>query len=333
MVRARREPPAPPAGTAGRVQAPPLAPGDGVALFSPSSHSGRDGAAQFEHAQAILESWGLRPRALPAEQARHLYLAGSDAERAAEFQRLYCDAGIKGLFATRGGYGAARMLPHLDGTRIAAAGPKAVVGMSDVVALFAYLDTVAGVGAVHGPCLAAPGSVSSPQEAENLRDLQELLFRPESPATHPCALLHSGTGARRQGGGTAAGRLVGGNLAVLTSLLGTPWALETEGCLLFLEDVNEQPYRIDRLLTQLRQAGRLDGVAGVIFGHLRDCDSEPPGLLRDVLRDVFRAAPYPVATGLVAGHGERNRALPLGRLARLAWDAEGEGAAARLVLD
>ncbi len=326
MVRGRRDSPLA-AGATSLQQPPPLARGDAVALFSPSSHSGRNGSASFEHAQAILRGWGLEPRALPDAQPRHLYLAGTDARRAEEFQRLYCDPAIAALFATRGGYGAARMLPHLDAARIAAAPPKAVVGMSDVVALFAYLDAVAGVGAVHGPCLAASGSTGSPHEAENLSDLQALLFQPGRPTAHPCTVLHSGAGARE-----ATGRLVGGGLAVLASLCGTPWALRTEGCILFLEDVNEKPYRVDRYLTQFRAAGRLDGVAAVVFGHLQDCDSEPPGLLADVLRDLFGNAAYPVATGLLAGHGARNRALPLGRLARLQWDGTGAGAPAMLTL-
>ena len=220
------------------------------------------------------------------------------------------------------------MLPHLDAARIAAAPPKAVVGMSDVVALFAYLDAVAGVGAVHGPCLAAPSAMASPHEAENLSDLQALLFQPERPTALACTLLHAAAGA-----GEAAGRLVGGNLAVLASLLGSPWALRTQGCLLFLEDVNEPPYRVDRYLTQFRAAGRLDGVAGIVFGHLQNCDGDPPGLLADVLCDLFADAPYPVATGLLAGHGDRNRALPLGRQARLQWDAAAAGTPALLTLD
>jgi muramoyltetrapeptide carboxypeptidase len=326
MVTARAASPGA-AGSRPLAQPPALAPGDAVALFSPSSHLGRKGPPHLDDAQAILSGWGLAPRPLPQPQRRHLYLAGTDEERAAEFQSLYCDPGVKALFATRGGYGAARMLPLLDAARIAAAPPKVVVGMSDVVALLAYLYAVAGVGACHGPCLAAPSFHASPQRAENLADLHALLFQPPQPATHACRVL------RVPGGrGPVRGRLVGGNLAVLASLLGTPWALETAGCILFLEDVNEQPYRVDRYLTQFRTAGRLDGVAGIVFGHMQDCDLEPPGLLADVLRDLFRDAPYPVLVGLAAGHGDRNRALPLGRMAELSWDAPQDDAPAALRL-
>lgn len=317
---------APPPEAAPLRPLPALVPGDTVALFSPSSHAGREGEAPLHAARALLEGLGLRPLPLAEHQPRHLYLAGTDAERAQAFQALYCDPAIKALFATRGGYGAARMLPHLDPARIAAAPPKPVVGMSDVVALFACLHAVAGVGALHGPCLAAPGFQSSPEQAANLDSLRAWLFQPPLGEARPCTLLHAGAG------GPVAGRLVGGNLAVLASLLGTPWALETNGCLLFLEDVNEPPYRIDRYLTQFRQAGRLDGVAGVVFGHLQNCDTDPPGLLHDVLRDLFADAPYPVATGLVAGHGPHNRTLPLGRRAELAWEAPRAGSPATLTI-
>jgi len=327
MVTAPRPTAPSAAGSAPLAMPPALAPGDTVALFSPSSHSGRDGARHLQAAHAILTGWRLRPLVLPEPQPRHLYLAGTDAERAEAFQALYCDPAVKGLFATRGGYGAARMLPHLDAARIAAAAPKPVVGMSDVVALFGFLQAATGVGTLHGSCLAAPSFHASPEQAENLADQHMWLFEPPASAAIPCQLLQAAPQ-----GTVAEGRLVGGNLAVLASQLGTPWALETEGCMLFLEEVNEKPYRVDRYLTQLRQAGRLDSVAGVVFGHMQNCDSEPPGLLHDVLRDLFRDAPYPVAINLPAGHGPRNRTLPLGRRATLTWEARRDGSPATLTI-
>ncbi len=116
------------------------------------------------------------------------------------------------------------------------------------------------------------------------------------------------------------GRLAGGCLAVLAASVGTPWAPDTDGALLFVEDVDEAPYRIDRYLTQLRQGGHFEGLRGIAFGHLRDCDGHPPGLLAQVLRDLFRDAPFPVATGVQAGHGALNLTLPLGRPAALTLD-------------
>jgi muramoyltetrapeptide carboxypeptidase len=275
-------------------------------------------------ALAVLEGWGLRPRPLPAEGPRHLYLAGTDAQRAGQFQALYGDPEIKALFATRGGYGAARMLPLLDAAAIAAAPPKAVVGMSDVVALFAYLHAVAGVGAIHGPCLAAPGTLHSPQREANLADLRSLLFGGAPPPALPCRVLRPGP---RE---DAAGPVLGGNLAVLAACLGTPWAPDTRGAILFFEEVREAPYRIDRYLTQFRLAGWLAAPAAVVFGQMHECDGDPPGLLEEVLADLFRDAPFPVLTGLEAGHGARNHSLPLGRSARLCGAGGAKGGEALL---
>ena len=294
----------------------PLQAGDRVALCSPSSHQGRAPADALSRARTILQSWGLRPDALAAER-RHLYLAGTDAERAEEFQRLYLAPDVRALFCTRGGYGSARILPYLDRERIAAAPAKPVIGFSDVTALFAWLHWAAGVGALHGPCLAAPSALSSPEAEANLEALRRALFEPEPRPDYAVRLIHrppaDGTGR----GLAPVGRLVGGCLAVLVTTLGTPWALDTRDAVLFVEDTDEAPYRIDRMLTHLRQAGRFEGLRALVFGHLRRCDSDPPGLLEEMLRDLFRTAPFPVAMGVPAGHGDRNLPLPLGRLARL----------------
>jgi muramoyltetrapeptide carboxypeptidase len=116
--------------------------------------------------------------------------------------------------------------------------------------------------------------------------------------------------------------LVGGSLSVIVSMLGTPWALETRGRLLFLEDVNEKPYRIDRMLTQLRQAGALDGIAGVVFGEMAGCTAgeNERVTVRDVIGEAFAGAPYPVAFGLPSGHGAGTLTLPFGVRARLAGE-------------
>jgi muramoyltetrapeptide carboxypeptidase len=293
-----------------------LRPGDRVALFAPSSHQGKAPQDLLVRARDILVGWGLRPDPLAPER-RHLYLAGTDAERAAEFERLYLDPEVKALFCTRGGYGSARILPLLHRARIAAAAPKPVVGFSDLTALFAWLHWAAGIATVHGPGLAAPSALDTPGAAASLEALRRVLFDPQPPPALPARLIHRPGPAA----GSVTGRLVGGCLSVLVTTLGTPWAPGMRGAILFLEDTEEAPFRIDRMLTHLRQAGKLDGLRAVVFGHLRRCDSDPPGLLEQVLRDVFRAAPFPVATGLPAGHGDPNLPLLLGQMARLDFDA------------
>ncbi len=304
--------------------APALRVGDEVAVFAPSSHAGRE-PQLLERAHEVLAGWGLRPRALEVPEPRHLYLAGKDTERAAHLQALYGDPSVKALFAARGGYGATRLLPLLDGDRLRAAAPKAVVGMSDVAALFPLLQAVSGTATLHGPCLGAPALHRSPAREENLARLHAALFTPQAPIVLPCRLLTPGRGAAASGADPLRGRLVGGNLTVLAALAGTPWAPDCRGAILFLEDVNEAPYRIDRALTQLRQAGWLDGLVAMVFGDMVGCDDRHPGLLHDTLRDLFAAAAFPVLVGLPCGHGSVNATLPLGRGAELrmeGWQAD-----------
>lgn len=326
MVSAMGETPGRPNGTHRKAfhplrRPPPLRAGGTVALISPSSHTRSDSRHLLDEAAAVLEGWDLHPRLPEFPQRRHLYLAGTDHERAEELTARYCDPQIKALFATRGGYGAARMLPHLNAARISAADPTHVVGMSDVTALHAWLHATAGVTAIHGPCLSAPLHAASSFREANEARLRDLLFG-EGPIgnSHPlsCRVLHRpptalavGTTALAEGM-TVRGPLFGGNLTVLASLLATPWAPDLRGAILFLEDINEAPYRIDRVLTQFKLAGTFNHVAGIVFGHMKGCDEDSPGLLEAMLKDVFAEVPFPVATGLPAGHGTENTALLLG---------------------
>ena len=216
------------------------------------------------------------------------------------------------------------MLPLLEREKIAAAAPKAVVGFSDATALFAYLHAVAGVSVLYGPCLAAPSFARTPPQEDELEALRRALFQPEAgPEFDVSPLPGSGWAAL-----PVEGPLLGGSLAVLVTTLGTPWEVDTRGAILFVEDVNEAPYRIDRMLTHLRTAGKFEGLRGIVLGHFQNCDENPPGLLDEVLRDLFRGTSFPVAFGLPAGHGAPNMTLPLGRTARL---EEGSGSGARLI--
>ena len=300
------------------VRPPLLKGGDRVAMISPSSHQGRSPQSFLPDAMILLSGWGLEVQPLPEQELRHLYFAGTDAQRAAAFQQLYLDPEIRALFVTRGGYGAARFLPLLNAERIAAAPPKAVVGFSDATSLFAWLHALAGVQTIHGPALAAPGALTSAKKEENLSALNRLLF---DPGYRPDFVLQPLAGPAASE--TLRGPVIGGNLAVLQATLGTPWAPDPRGAILFLEEVGEQPYRIDRMLTHLRAAGLFEGLRAIVFGHLERCDEEPPGLLHEVLRDIFAAVPFPVYEGMAAGHGEPNLAFPLGGEAQLLPAAKG----------
>jgi len=248
-----------------------------------------------------IEGWGFQVAVGHAVLARHTYLAGADAERLADVAEMIADPRVRAVFCARGGYGSQRLVPRLDLQALAAA-PKAIVGYSDATAL---LNAVvrAGVVAVHGPMVADDMATGlSPRAESHLRALLEgdAAWEVEVPV------------AMR--GGRACGRLLGGCLSVLVTTLGTPWAPDTNGAVLFLEDTWERPYRLDRLLTQLRQAGKLDRLAGLVFGTMAACPPVNGVGPADVIRACCDDLPYPIGFGLAAGHnpGGDNLALPLG---------------------
>jgi muramoyltetrapeptide carboxypeptidase len=255
-----------------------------------------------------LEQAGFRVRVGAAALNRHGYLAGTDRERLADVCAMFEDDAVRAIVAARGGYGTGRLLPLLD-TAVAQAHPKIVVGYSDVTFLLVQLVQRAELVAFHGPMLA---------------DLE----RNGGGAAALIRLLSGDRGGWSMSAttivqpGTAEGLLVGGCLSILVSTLGTPYAIETAGRILFLEDVNEKPYRIDRMLTQLRQAGKLDAVAGVVVGEMAGCTSGPDEAVTvlDVVREAFASARYPVVFGLATGHGRGATTLPLGIRARLAGE-------------
>jgi muramoyltetrapeptide carboxypeptidase len=253
----------------------------------------------------VLESLGLRVVAGEFVLARQAYLAGSDAERGADLQRMLDDPTIRAVFCARGGYGAQRILPALDLAAVRRQ-PKPVVGYSDATVLIAALVR-AGVVGIHGPMVAV--DLARGLSPRSLAHLERVLSDPSYlwEVEVPLAIRP----------GRATGRLLGGALSVLATTLGTPYAPDLDGAVLFLEDVHEWPYRLDRLLTQLRQSGKLDRVAGVVFGTMAACRTLDGVSAVEVIRDAFAGAPYPVGFGLPAGHdpadsGVENLALPLG---------------------
>ena len=281
--------------------------GDTVGVIAPS---GVVDETRLAAGIRVLEGWGLRVTLGASVRARQAYLAGADDARRADVQRMMDDDEVRAVFCARGGYGSQRLLPLLDLGPLAAH-PKAIVGYSDATAL---LNAVvrAGAVAVHGPMIADDLATGlTPRSVERLWAVLSdpgYLWEDEVPETvRP---------------GCADGRLVGGCLSVLAATLGTPHAPDTAGAILFLEDVHEFPYRLDRLLTQLRQAGKLDRIAGLVFGTMAACREVAGVQPLDVVREFFADAPYPVGIGLLAGHDpgpteRQNHALPLGVRVRL----------------
>jgi len=254
----------------------------------------------------VLEEKGFRVRLGAATFKRSGYLAGADEERVADIHAMFRDPEIKAIIAARGGYGSGRLLPLID-FAVVREHPKILVGHSDLTFLINAITQRTELVTFHGPMVS--GFSTQPAASDFL-----------------CTLLSGDRHGWNQVAqsvirpGTAEGLLVGGCLSIVVSMLGTPHAIETRGKLLFLEDVNEKPFRIDRMLTQLRQAGALDEVAGVIFGDMHGCvaPGTPPVSVREVIAEAFAAAPYPVALGLSSGHGVGTLTVPLGIRARLA---------------
>ncbi len=239
--------------------------------------------------------------------ARHGYLAGDDARRRDELLEALADPSVDAIVAARGGYGVTRILEDLEPARVREAN-KLLVGFSDLTALHA-LWARAGVRSVHGPMVAALGRAPEPHVARWMAVV-------EGGVPEPLRGLQT----LRPGG--AEGPLLGGNLALLAALLGTPLAPPVDGAILFLEDVGEAPYRIDRMLTSLRHAGWLDRVAGVALGTFHGCEPRADGhRVEDVLRDRLGQLDVPVVTGVLAGHVEDNLELPFGARVRLEADA------------
>jgi muramoyltetrapeptide carboxypeptidase len=299
---------------------PLLRAGDKVAVVAPS---GPVDPERLDRGCAVLRALGLdvavgKHTLDRAGLGGLTYLAGSDAERAADLQVAWCDPAVAAVFCARGGYGAARMLDHLDWAAMARARPKVLHGSSDVTALHVAFGRRLGVPTSFGPMVAATIADDEPEAVAHLR---ATLFDGVAPVP--------GTHAPR--GGRARGTLTGGNLTLLTSLLGTPHAPEpAAGRIAFLEDVDEAPYRVDRMLTQLLQAGWFEGVAGIALGTWTGC-----GDLDAVFADRLMPIGVPVLAGLPVGHGPRQLTLRLGAGAVLDADARvlgpstGDGAGRR----
>ena len=286
-----------------------LRPGDRVAVVAPA---GRVSADALAAGVRRLRSWGLEVRLGEHLLDRHVrldYLAGADADRAADFARAWCDPDVAAVFAARGGYGTLRILDRLDLPALRAAGPKVLVGSSDVTALHQVLGPALDLVAVFGPMPATAPVADEEPAAEHLR---RTLFEPAS-------VLTIGRGAPLVGG-VARGQVVGGTLSLLVSSLGVPSVPPPpDGAIVLLEDVHEDPYRLDHFLTHLLRAGWLDRAAGIALGSWLDCG--PPDAVREVMADRLGGLGIPVAWEVGFGHGRAALTVPLGVVAHLDADA------------
>jgi len=286
------------------IKPPRLKHGDTIGVVAPASPFDMD---EFERGIKPIESMGFRT-AVPEELfERSGFLAGSDSHRAHLVQRFFADPKLRGIICARGGYGSVRILSLLDFERLRQA-PKVFIGFSDISVLLNTLYARCGLVTVHGPMITALGK-SGDVGWESLQDAISgdhpvVLAAPKGIALTP---------------GRAVGVVAGGNLTALCHLVGTPFTPDFGKNILFLEDVGEAPYRIDRMLIQMKITGCFHGVTGVVLGSFVDCGD--PEEIHRIVSEIFQDSGVPILAGLPAGHGEENRSLPIGLEATLDTDA------------
>jgi muramoyltetrapeptide carboxypeptidase len=285
-----------------------LQPGDRVAVVAPS---GTIVPERLDRGVAVLESWGLDVVVGDHALERRRHLAGTDAQRAADLQHAWCHPAVRAVLCARGGSGAARVVDLLDWEAMRAAGPRVLVGFSDVTVLHQAVANRLGLSTLFGPMVASEVFAGDDPDLESLERLRATLFSPQGVRVLADSGLHCEVPGR------AAGVLVGGTLALLANTVGTPEHRPAPGGLVVLEDVAEPPYRIDSMLTQLLRTGWFDGAAGIVLGSWTNCGPEA------VATVVERLTPLgvPMVSGLPFGHGAPQLTVPLGVEAELDADA------------
>jgi muramoyltetrapeptide carboxypeptidase len=304
-----------------RRKPPRLRPGDTVGLVEPAYFT--PDAFDLALVLETIRAMGLVPRPAPNILSRYGYLAGRDEERAGHINAMFADLEVRAIFAVRGGWGSARVLPHLDFDLIRA-NPKLLIGFSDITALHLALAARTDCPSIHGPNAASAwGRLSWDSFRRLAFDAETPTW--ETPAGTDDRLAQRGGRIRTFRPGRATGPLIGGNLTILSSLVGTPYLPSFDGAILFLEDTDEAQYRIDRMLTQLALAGILGRVAGVVFGQCTDCvarNSSSIGgfTLSEVLDQHLTPLGVPAFQGALFGHVADQFSIPVGVRAEI--DAE-----------
>lgn len=303
-----------------QILPPRLKPGDTVGLITPSSYVSDPDELAF--AKRFCEFFELKWKLGKNVGQRYGYLAGTPQQRVDDLHAMFSDREVRGVFCIRGGYGSAQMLDRID-YRLIRENPKVFLGYSDITALHAAIGQRTGLVTFHGPVSLSHLTEWSQQH------LHAALFAGEPigavtnpPESNPLRASHT---MRTVRGGRATGALAGGNLTLLSTTLGTPYAIETAGRILLMEDIGEDIYRIDRMFTQLRLAGKLQVAAGIVVGECKDC---PPAghdsafSLGEVIDNLLGDLGIPVLYGLSFGHTVDQVTLPLGIPATLDADRQ-----------
>ncbi len=294
------------------MKAKPLKAGDVVGLIAPSSPVEE---ARVAKAKAALESFGLQVLVGETCYAKYGYLSGTDELRSSELNQMFSNSALAGIICLRGGYGIPRILDRIDYEMIRN-NPKVFVGFSDITALHTAIQQQTGLITFHGPM--ANSMIDNFSEYSR-KSWEQVLFGKQEKG-----LLANPTGEILEGwrAGRAKGRLCGGNLSLIADTMGTPYELDTAGKILFIEEIGEAPYQIDRMLTELRLAGKLSEAAGIILGDFADCTPTKAGESLTLEEVFFDLLPYdkPILRNLRAGHCDPHMTLPMGAL----YEIDGE---------
>ena len=296
-----------------------LSSGQTVGVISPASPSNDLESTRI--ALEIVESLGFHAKPAPHLSAYDGYLAGDDVTRAADLNSMFADPDVDAIFCLRGGYGASRLLPMLDYDLIRA-NPKILLGYSDITSLLLSIYTQSGMVGYHGPIAIQTFTPYT------LAEFKKILCAPQPNMTIGAPPPFEGGEGRVERKnritmlvpGRAQGRLLGGNLSLVAHLIGTPYMPDLSGAILFLEDVGEAVYAIDRMLTQLWLSGNLQKAAGIVFGkfsEIKPSERLHNRLLEDVLAERSRALNIPTLMGMMIGHIEDQTTVPVGCLAEL----------------
>jgi muramoyltetrapeptide carboxypeptidase len=301
------------------IRPPRLNPGDTLGILAPASAP--PDPKNVDRAVAVLEKLGYRIKFSRHAHRRLGYLAGNDRERASDVMQMFTDRKVNAILCVRGGYGTARLLPRLDYKTIRAHA-KIFVGYSDITSLHAAFLKQAGLISFHGPMLNSDFALKDLPHftvQSFLRTLANSFNRAGEAESIDVAEGYTGKTVQVLRRGVVCGQLIGGNLALLCTLVGTPWQPMFRNKILFLEDIGEEPYRWDRMLTHLLNCGLLSQVAGIAIGLNADCEDpqakaakEYRQTLTDVLKERLLPLNIPVVIGLPFGHVPHNATLPVG---------------------
>lgn len=287
-----------------KIKAPALKEGDTIAISSPAGAVWEE--SQIETFTSILKSFGFKIVLGKTLSEKHGYFAGKDDLRAKEINDFFADKNIKGIFSMKGGWGCARILDKLN-YKLIQNNPKVIIGFSDITSLLVAITAKTGLVTFHGPVGNSGWNDYTKEVFVNaVMKNKAFSFPPVPGSEEPIITINSGK---------ASGELVGGNLTVLASIIGSDYLPDWKGKILFLEDAKEEPYRVDRLLTQLKLNGILNELNGIIIGKCAKCIPEEPHksfTLQEVLQQHLQPLKIPAFYGAMIGHIENKFTVPIG---------------------